>query len=432
MTETCERLKSADKTVQSCVSLLERALHQYHPREFAVRLWDGTVWGPGVGHPIRFTLTIRRPEVLRRMFFAPSQLSLAEAYISGQFEIEGDLEEVFPLAEYLLHPTVKFRDRLRYGWKFLRLPPDSSSDVVDRAARMTGVRHSLQRDKQAITYHYDRSPDFYALWLDPHMVYSCAYFARSDEDLSTAQTRKLDYVCKKLRLQPGEHLLDIGCGWGGLILHAVRHYGVHAVGITLSPRQAEFTQALIRKWEVADRCRVDVRDYRQLDSPNGYDKIVSVGMVEHVGESRLLEYFHHAWRQLRPGGVFLNHGIGTHHGEASKLGPFTNRYIFPDAELVSLSATLDIAETAGFEVRDVESLREHYVLTLRQWRERLERNSEQVVNLTDKITYRTWRLYLASAAYGFRTGRLNVYQTLLCKPDQEASGLPLTRDDWYA
>lgn len=432
MIERCEDSNSTDKTVQLCVSLLERALHHYHPRDFAVRLWNGTVWGPERGHPARFTVAIRRPEVLRKMFLAPSQLSLAEAYISGQFDIEGDLEEVFPLAEYLLHPMLSLSDRLRFGWDVLHLFSEGRSGILARAARLTGARHSIQRDKQAVTYHYDRSPEFYALWLDPHMVYSCAYFATSDEDLDTAQARKLDYLCKKLRLRPGERLLDIGCGWGGLMVHAVRHYAVHAVGITLSQRQAEFADTLIKKWGIVDRCRVIVRDYRQLEAQDTYDKIVSVGMVEHVGEAQLPEYFIHAWRLLKPGGVFLNHGIGTRHSETSTLGPFANGYIFPDAELLSIATTLGVADAAGFEVRDVENLREHYVLTLRQWRARLERNCEQVINLTDDVTYRIWRLYLASATYGFRTGRLNVCQTLLGKPEQGASGLPLTREDWYA
>lgn len=432
MRETCECVKPTDRTAQRCLALLERALHQYHPRDCAIRLWDGTVWGPEFGYPARFTLVIRHPSAVRRMLWGASQLSLAEAYMSGGFDIEGDPEHVFPLAEYLLHLPLGLGDRLRYGWKLLRLPSGKDPDIGGRAATVTGVRHSLKRDKQAVAYHYDRPPEFYAAWLDQQMVYSCAYFATSTDDLDTAQTRKLDYICKKLRLQPGEHLLDVGCGWGGLILHAVRHYGVQAVGITLSHRQAEFTNALIKKWDVADRCRVDVRDYRQLDSPNSYDKIVSVGMVEHVGEAQLPSYFHHAWHLLKPGGVFLNHGIGTRYSETSKLGPFANRYIFPDAELVPITTILGIAETTGFEVRDVESLREHYVLTLRHWRERLEKNGQQVGNSTDDVTHRIWRLYLASAAYGFRTGRLNVYQTLLGKPDQGESGLPLTREDWYA
>lgn len=329
MIERCEDSNSPDKTAQCCLSILDRALRNYHPRDFAVRLWDGTVWGPERGHPARFTLAIRRPEVLRKMFLAPSQLSLAEAYIAGHFDVEGDLEEVFPLAEYLLHPTLSLSDRLRFGWHLLRLSSDIPSGITGRAARITGARHSIQRDAQAVAFHYDRSPEFYALWLDPHRVYSCAYFTTAEEDLDTAQARKLDYLCKKLRLRPGERLLDIGCGWGGLMVHAVRQYGVHAVGITLSQRQAEFTEALIKQWGLAERCRVEVRDYRQVTAPGGYDKVVSVGMVEHVGETQLLEYFRHAWRLLKPGGVFLNHGIGARQGEGSKLGPFADRYIFP-------------------------------------------------------------------------------------------------------
>ena len=283
-----------------------------------------------------------------------------------------------------------------------------------------------------MTYHYDVSNEFYALWLDEQMVYSCAYFATADEDLDTAQTRKLDYLCRKLRLRPGERLLDIGCGWGGLVIHAARKYGVDALGITLSKNQATLANERIERAGLQKRCRVEVRDYRDLNETGGFEKIVSVGMFEHVGESQLPLYFQQAWQLLRPGGVFLNHGIANRPIDPNPKGPtFKNRYVFPDGELVPINVTLRFAEEAGFEVRDVESLREHYVLTLRHWARRLELHREEALQVVDEPTYRVWRLFLPGSAYGFAAGLLNVFQAVLLKPDEGRSGLPLTRADWY-
>jgi cyclopropane-fatty-acyl-phospholipid synthase len=263
------------------------------------------------------------------------------------------------------------------------------------------------------------------------MVYSCAYFAKPEEDLDTAQVRKLDYICRKLRLRPGERLLDIGCGWGGLIMHAAAQYGVEAVGITLSVPQAELARKRLHESELNNRCRVEVCDYRDLETNQQYDKIVSVGMFEHVGEELLPEYFRRACRLLRPGGVFLNHGIA-YSANYRRRGPsFTDRYVFPDGELLPISTSLRAAELSGFEVRDVESLREHYALTLHHWVRRLEARAEEARCITNDATYRIWRLYMAGAAHGFRTGRLNLYQTLLARPRHGDSGLPLTREDWY-
>jgi cyclopropane-fatty-acyl-phospholipid synthase len=266
------------------------------------------------------------------------------------------------------------------------------------------------------------------------MVYSCAYFASPDEDLAAAQARKLDLLCRKLRLQPGQRLLDIGCGWGGLVIHAVRQYGVDATGITLSRPQADLANQRIVEAGLADRCRVLVQDYRMADTRADYDALVSVGMFEHVGAALLPVYFMKAWQLLRPGGVFLNHGIASRATPKAQRRPgFADAYVFPDGELVPINATLHAAEGCGFETRDVESLREHYALTLRQWVRRLEAQHDEALRYVDEPTYRVWRLYMSGSAYGFTHGRLNVYQTLLVKPDDNgASGLPLTRADWHA
>jgi cyclopropane-fatty-acyl-phospholipid synthase len=276
------------------------------------------------------------------------------------------------------------------------------------------------------------------------MVYSCAYFEHDDVDLDAAQEAKLDYVCRKLRLHAGERLLDVGCGWGALIMHAAQYYGTEAVGITLSERQATLARQRIADAGLADRCRVEVRDYRELTGEGLFDKIASIGMVEHVGLRRLPDYFRAAFRALKPGGLFLNHGIVSIAGarvrslrqrlaaRVWRRNVFINRYVFPDGILVPVAPVIEAAERVGFETRDLESLREHYTMTLREWLRRLECHEREAVRLVGEFTYRIWRLYMAGSAYGFRSGRLGVLQTLLAKPDQRGStGLPLTRADLY-
>jgi cyclopropane-fatty-acyl-phospholipid synthase len=407
---------------------LEALLADCPKRDFQVRLWDGTAWG--AEQQPRFTLVLKHPGALRAMFSRPNELTLGEAYIYDDFDIEGDIEAAFELTDYLLRQERSLGKSLELAKRLQRLPVNNRAHENREPASFRGSVHSRDRDRQAVCYHYDLPAEFYALWLDRRMVYSCAYFATPEEDLDSAQERKLDYICRKLRLRRGERLLDIGCGWGGLIMHAVAHYGVEAVGITLSAPQAELARQRLRGSGLGDRCRVEVSDYRDLEHGQPYDKIVSVGMFEHVGESCLPEYFRRAYELLRPGGVFLNHGIAYSATHQRPCPSFSDRYVFPDSELIPINTTLRAAELSGFEVRDLESLREHYGLTLHQWVRRLEAHAEEARRIADDTTYRIWRLYMAGAAHGFRTGRLNVYQTLLAKP-WGGSGLPLTREDWY-
>jgi cyclopropane-fatty-acyl-phospholipid synthase len=407
---------------------LEALLADCPKRDFQVRLWEGTTWG--AAQQPRFTLALKHPGALRAMFSRPSELTLGEAYIYDDFDIEGDIEAAFELTDYLLRQERSLGKSLDLAKRLQTLPASNRAHENREPATFRGSVHSRDRDRQAVCYHYDLPAEFYALWLDRRMVYSCAYFATPEEDLDSAQERKLDYICRKLRLRRGERLLDIGCGWGGLIMHAVAHYGVEAVGITLSVPQAELARQRLRGSGLSDRCRVEVSDYRDLEHGHPYDKIVSVGMFEHVGEACLPEYFRRAYELLRPGGVFLNHGIAYSATYQRQSPSFSDRYVFPDSELIPINTTLRAAELSGFEVRDLESLREHYGLTLHQWVRRLEAHAEEARRIADDTTYRIWRLYMAGAAHRFRTGRLNVYQTLLAKPWGD-SGLPLTREDWY-
>lgn len=395
----------------------------------ALRLWDGTVWSAG-GEP-RFTLVLYHPAALRTLFWRPDQITLGEAYIYGAFDIEGDIVAAFALADRLLGMRVGLRERLRFG-RFLRKLPKEAPPADHRKAHLHGMPHSRRRDRQAVGYHYNVSNDFFRLWLDERMVYSCGYFTTPGDSLDAAQEQKLDYVCRKLRLAPGERLLDIGCGWGSLIVHAVRNYGVTALGITLSPPQAELAAERIARAGVTERCRVEVRDYREMAGAGEFDKLVSVGMIEHVGRKRLGEYFRQGWELLRPGGLFLNQGIAASFTTPPPGGPsFVDTYVFPDGDLPPIGTVIQAAEGVGFEPRDLENLREHYALTLRHWIRRLEARHEEARQATDEVTYRIWRLYMAGSAHGFDSGWVNLHQLLLVKPDRGKSGLPLTREEWY-
>ncbi len=419
-------------------------------RQFAVKYWDGTVErGSGATVPSPFTLVVARPGALRRMLLPPSELSIVEAYISGDVDVEGDLAKTMTVADAINARLRRPSVLASLARDLMALPRNDEIKTkvrhrrADDRVEAAGARHDPKRDRAAIQYHYDVGNDFYRLWLDDRMVYSCAYFERPGATLDEAQEAKLDHVCRKLRLREGERLLDIGCGWGALIMHAARHYGVQAVGITLSDEQRALATERIADAELDRRAHVELRDYRDAPSLGPFDKIASVGMVEHVGGERLPEYFAAAARALKPGGLFLNHGIvrvggTTEPGWRERLerrlwrrDAFIEKYVFPDGRLVHYDALVSAAERAGFETRDVESLREHYTLTLKNWVERLERCRKEAIEIVGDATYRVWRLYMTASMHGFAIGRLNVLQTLLAKPDHGRANLPLTRNDLY-
>ncbi len=276
-------------------------------------------------------------------------------------------------------------------------------------------------------HHYDVSNRFYELLLGPSLVYSCAYFASPDDSLETAQERKLELICRKLRLQPGERLLDIGCGWGSLVIHAAAHHGVRALGVTLSEPQAELANRRIEAAGLSDRAEVRVLDYREIEE-QPFDKIASVGMYEHVGRSQIDTYVDAVRRLLRPGGLFLNHGITRLHAAPSRGPTFIGRYVFPDGELHPVNDIIGALEAGGFEIRDVESLREHYALTLRRWVANLAAGRDEAVAEVGSERERVWRLYMLGSAQGFEGGEIGVYQTLAAL-DGAAHALPLDRAD---
>ena len=419
-----------EKSASRAMALVHELLREYQPRNFAVELWDGSRWDPHAGQFCRFTWRINHAGALRAAFRSDRQVALGEAYIYDDCDIFGDILAIFQLAEHLSEKHFSAAEKLRLSGLLLGLP--SKPHVGHTGASPNGKLHSRFRDQQAVSFHYDVSNDFYQLWLDPAMVYSCAYFRSPEDSLDAAQTQKLDYICRKLRLRPGQSLLDIGCGWGGLILHATRNYGVHATGITLSRQQLRLAKERIEAAGLSSCCEVYLLDYRDASRLGSFDKLVSVGMVEHVGLSGLPAYFESAYRLLKPGGVFLNQGIGRAGSRPKPTQPtFTDVYVFPDGDMIPISDLLGCAERTGFAVRDVENLREHYFLTLCQWLRRLEAKAEQARNLVGDLKYRIWRLYLAGSAYYFQSGKLELYQSLLVKGASGHSGIPLTREDWY-
>ncbi|MGW2203821.1 class I SAM-dependent methyltransferase [Streptomyces sp. NPDC001774] len=410
------------------------------PLPVRLRAWDGSEAGPADG-PV---LIVRERRALRRLLWKPGELGLARAWVAGEIDVEGDLYEVldrlaglfWERGEETRSALASVRDpKLRAAAAaFLKLarPLPPPAPPAEEVRRRTGSRHSKRRDKQAISHHYDVGNDFYELVLGPSMVYSCAYWT-VDGTLEDAQRDKLDLIARKLHLKEGDRLLDVGCGWGSMAMHAAREYGARVVGITLSREQATYARKRIAEEGLTDRIEIRVQDYRDVkDGP--YDAISSIGMAEHVGETRYREYADMLHALLKPGGRLLNHQISRRpepDEEAYRIDPFIDAYVFPDGELAPMGRTLTTLEDAGFEVRDVEAIREHYALTLRRWVGNLESDWARAVRSTSPGRARIWRLYMAACAVSFERNRIGVNQFLAVKtPESGTSGVALRPRVW--
>jgi len=416
---------------KAAVRFLDRLFARKNLSKVSIRLWNGKSWPNAESRAA--TIVLRHPYALRRMFGAGTEMALAEAYVRDDFDIEGDMESAFEIADVLANAT-GWRESIALALLLRRLPKSVRREADYRASLdRSRPRHSLKRDQRAIAFHYDVSNSFYRLWLDRQMLYSCAYFEDADNDLESAQEAKLDYLCHKLRLKVGQEVLDVGCGWGGFAVYAAERYGVTVTGVTLSREQAAFAAERAALAGLSGRVTIRCQDYRAIEKDRHFDAVVSVGMSEHVGTQNLSGYFGTIWDLLRPGGVFLNHAIGEGCSYRPSRGPsFIDEYVFPDSDIPPIESVLASAASAGFEVRDVENLREHYALTLRHWVRRLESNHDEALAVVNESTYRVWRLYMAGSAHGFDQGRLAIYQALLAKTDEKGcSHLPLTRRDWY-
>jgi cyclopropane-fatty-acyl-phospholipid synthase len=425
----------ADTQVQASLSVLKDLLGGHSPRDFGVRFWNGATWEPEAGQPARFTMVLNHPGAVRKMFWPPGILTPLQAYVYDDFNIEGDMVGFCNLCGYLeaLAPTLSLWQRLSLGWRLWNLPKVERPRTGRQMADIHGAVHSRERDQQAISYHYDVSNEFFELVLGPQMVYTSAIYADPHEALDAAQERKLDLLCRKLRLKPGERLLDIGCGWGGLVMFAAKRYGVQAVGVTISKPQAEWARAKIRAARLENQCRIDLVDYRDVSEAVPFDKIVTVEVIEHFGAAQFPTFFQKCWRLLRPQGSLLIQQITQADLSAFRGAlEFSQHYIFPDGELTTIGFTQTAAEQAGFEVRDMEGIREHYCLTLQQWLGNLETRHDEVVRVTDEANFRIFRLHYAGSVRAFQNNVYNLHQTLYVKPDGFTSGYPLSRQDWFA
>jgi len=391
----------------------------------AVRLWNGEqVAGPANAHT---SFELHKAAPLRDMLFGRNLNRLAEAYLAGDVGYQGSLERIFDLIDFLQQRKLSRSEK----WQVLKLLLLMRANPVSVLQADKGLIKRNGNSRGTISHHYDVDNNFYQLVLDPDMVYSCAYFHDESQSLVQAQHNKLDHICRKLQLKPGDTLLDVGCGWGGLAIWAATHYGVKVHGITLSSKQLALGQERVQQLGLQEQVSLELRDYRELPTNLQFDKIVSVGMFEHIGVSNFPLYFGTVQRLLKPGGLFLNHGITNDTGwQAIASARFINEYIFPDGELARISDVTNAMEMQKFEILDVECLRLHYAMTLRHWMENLERNKDAAIEIAGLRIYRLWRLYMAGSAFFFQKGNLGLYQILAGK-NRHPWPLPLTRAHLY-
>jgi cyclopropane-fatty-acyl-phospholipid synthase len=393
-------------STEPLVREIERALPE---RPFTVELWDGSrIPSTNGGGP---TFTARSKDALAYAVAAPGQLGLGRAYVAGEIQVD-DMDAVIELMNEWEPPEIGAVEKARLIAAAVRAagirrpPPAPKAEL-----HLRGRKHTTERDREAVRHHYDVGNEFFSLFLDDSMTYSCAIFSRGAKTLEEAQDYKRELVCTKLDLQPGERVLDVGCGWGSFVIHAAERHGVEAVGITLSEPQAELARQRVAEAGLSDKVEIRVQDYRELAGED-FDAVASIGMVEHVGEAQIDRYGEQLASMLRPGGRLLNHGISRLRHGSVEGGPFSERYVFPDGETLHVSRVILALERAGFVARHVEEFGADYAETLRNWIERLDQNLERAEQLADPERLRVWRLYLRAARNGFEIDFTSVYQVL--------------------
>ena len=394
------RLGSWNRTLRSQLALPLR-----------VDLWNGQRYDFSPDPP-QVTVRVPEPGALRYLL-SPSLYNLGKAYVEGAIEVNGRARDMISIVNALARASLKPEGRM---------------------GRITHhLRHTRSKDREAIKYHYDVSNEFYARWLDPSMVYSCAYFEEGDEDLGSAQLKKIDHILTKIRVRPGHTLLDIGCGWGALVIRAAQKYGARCVGITLSDNQLRLARENVARLGLSDRIEIRLQDYR--DVQGRFDRVTSVGMFEHVGTAHLPAYFRHMRELLADDGLAMNHGITSTDPQGGATpyggGEFIAQYVFPHGELAHLSQVLQAMQEGGLEARDVENLRRHYARTCELWTENYEANADEIRALTDAKRFRIWHVYLAGCAWAFEQDLISLYQVVCSKAGRPASEHPWSRSYMY-
>ncbi len=420
-TQSSVSLAQAVRAREITFALLNK-LTPLKSRKIGVRLWDGTLFQGTDEQPC--TIVLKHPGSLRAMFATQDALSLAESYLLDVCDVEGDWNAMFDFGEEMSRfmAGLSVRRKTQLAALLFRLPkphPPRPKGWRERA-QLKGKRGSIERAREAVAYHYNVPTDFYAAFLDPNMAYSCAIFQDDNtfelqnESLAEAQIRKFDGICRALKLQPGQRLLDVGCGWGGFLIYAAKNYGVDVTGITLSESQAEEATRRIQEEGLEDRCRVWLKDYRELEESESFDAIASIEMFEHVGKELLPTYFSQARKLLKSGGLFFNQGTTVETDDDKKRYPsFIEQYVFPDGEIVPVHLSIKASEESGLEVLNVHSIRSHYARTCAQWALNLETMPLELREKYGEPIWRIWHLYTAVSGHGFRIGRLNCYQTLM-------------------
>lgn len=395
-----------EEIIQSVLKIFDKC-----SKNFSIEFWNGQKINLS-DNPV-FTIKFLDKQFFTDIMFHPNIFGFAEGFMSKKFDIEGDIFQALKLKDTISKAELSGKDKLN----------------ILKASSFGFNVHTKSKDKEFISHHYDVSNDFYKLFLGDTMMYSCAYFENENNTIDEAQKNKIEHICKKLRLKKGERLLDIGCGWGSMIIEACKNYGVHAVGVTISKEQFEYAKQRIKDEGIADLCEVRLLDYRDIEGEEVYDKVVSIGMFEHVGTKNLPVYFNKIKSLLKPNGIFLNHGITNRVDKqlSSNEGKFIQKYIFPGGELKNISYVLEQMEIAGFDIVDVECLRQHYYKTLKCWVENLKSNMNEAVKITNENLYRTWILYMAGCAINFQDDYISVYQVLLEKQNK-GFNMPLTRN----
>lgn len=381
-----------------------------------MELWNGQQINFSDGDP---KVIIRVPHIPTfPLLFSPSIANIGSAYVEQKIEVDGELHDIINVGNALI--------------------TDESGSTITLADKLKRVfrqaKHSKEKSRAAIQYHYDVSNDFYQLWLDKNMVYSCAYFEQGDEDLDSAQLKKIDHIFKKIQLRPGHTLLDIGCGWGALVIRAAQIFGANCVGITLSKKQEELARQRVFEAGLNDKIEIRLQDYRDVDAPNRFDRITSVGMFEHVGIDNLPNYFSTIRSLLADGGMAMNHGITTTniHNKETPHGEFIENYVFPNGQLPHLSTVLRTMQEGGLEALDIENLRRHYAQTCYLWSNNFEAHTNEIKKIAGEKRYRIWRIYLAGCAYAFRQDWLSLYQVVCVKSGQNSAQLPWSRRYMYS